>query len=189
MRPGCGGHARRAQTRRSFTIAHNVWSPHGPQHGGGYSRTRMVLPSLLASYSRVIPQGGRRVADDTPVSNETSRLWAADPSRYIDTAGCGNSVNTGHRMALRMIMDSLRYGSPRSVSTASVSTWHGRTAAATRPTPPTPPTTHTAAPTGPTPPPNNPKPSTPSPNITTTKETPPPSLLHRDRDATQGSAA
>jgi len=37
------------------------------------------------------------------------RLDAADPSRYLDTTGCGNSVNTGHPVALRMIMDSLRY--------------------------------------------------------------------------------
>ena len=37
------------------------------------------------------------------------RLDPADPSRYLDTTGCGNSVNTGHPIALRMIMDSLRY--------------------------------------------------------------------------------
>jgi isoamylase len=37
------------------------------------------------------------------------RLDPADPARYLDTTGCGNSVNTGHPVALRMIMDSLRY--------------------------------------------------------------------------------
>jgi isoamylase len=37
------------------------------------------------------------------------RLDPADPSRYVDTTGTGNSVNTGHPVALRMIMDSLRY--------------------------------------------------------------------------------
>lgn len=37
------------------------------------------------------------------------RLVAADPSQYFDTTGCGNSVNTGHPVALRMITDSLRY--------------------------------------------------------------------------------
>jgi glycogen operon protein len=37
------------------------------------------------------------------------RLDAADPSRYLDTTGCGNSLNAGHPVALRMIMDSLRY--------------------------------------------------------------------------------
>ncbi|MDR3655827.1 MAG: glycogen debranching protein GlgX [Mycobacterium sp.] len=37
------------------------------------------------------------------------RLDPADPARYLDTTGCGNSVNTGHPVALRMVMDSLRY--------------------------------------------------------------------------------
>jgi isoamylase len=37
------------------------------------------------------------------------RLDPADPSRYLDTTGTGNSLNTGHPVALRMIMDSLRY--------------------------------------------------------------------------------
>jgi len=37
------------------------------------------------------------------------RLDPGDPSRYVDTTGCGNSVNSGHPVALRMIMDSLRY--------------------------------------------------------------------------------
>ncbi|MBV8346154.1 MAG: glycogen debranching protein GlgX [Mycolicibacterium sp.] len=37
------------------------------------------------------------------------RLDPADPGRYVDTTGTGNSVNTGHPVALRMIMDSLRY--------------------------------------------------------------------------------
>ncbi|MEE6134887.1 glycogen debranching protein GlgX [Mycobacterium sp. 050128] len=37
------------------------------------------------------------------------RLDPKDPGCYIDTTGCGNSVNTGNPVALRMIMDSLRY--------------------------------------------------------------------------------
>jgi isoamylase len=37
------------------------------------------------------------------------RLDAADPSRYVDTTGCGNSLNTADATTLRMIMDSLRY--------------------------------------------------------------------------------
>ena len=37
------------------------------------------------------------------------RLAPGDQSRYIDTTGCGNSVNVAHPTALRMIMDSLRY--------------------------------------------------------------------------------
>jgi glycogen operon protein len=37
------------------------------------------------------------------------RLDPADPSRYVDTTGCGNSLNAGDTLTLQMIMDSLRY--------------------------------------------------------------------------------
>ena len=37
------------------------------------------------------------------------RLDPADPGRYVDTTGTGNSLNTGHPTTLRLIMDSLRY--------------------------------------------------------------------------------
>ncbi len=37
------------------------------------------------------------------------RLDRRDPSRYIDTTGCGNSLNMGHHRTHQMMMDSLRY--------------------------------------------------------------------------------
>ena len=37
------------------------------------------------------------------------RLDPADPSRYYDTTGTGNSLNAGSPLTLRLIMDSLRY--------------------------------------------------------------------------------
>jgi glycogen operon protein len=37
------------------------------------------------------------------------RLEPDDPSTYIDTTGCGNSLNVGNPVTLRLIMDSLRY--------------------------------------------------------------------------------
>jgi isoamylase len=37
------------------------------------------------------------------------RLVPDDPSKYYDTTGTGNSVNSGHPFTLRLIMDSLRY--------------------------------------------------------------------------------
>ena len=37
------------------------------------------------------------------------RLDEADPRYYLDTTGCGNALNVGHPVALRLIMDSLRY--------------------------------------------------------------------------------
>ena len=37
------------------------------------------------------------------------RLNPADPSQYIDTTGCGNSLNAGDPVTLGLIMDSLRY--------------------------------------------------------------------------------
>jgi isoamylase len=37
------------------------------------------------------------------------RLDPRDQSRYIDTTGCGNSLNAGDTLTLQLIMDSLRY--------------------------------------------------------------------------------
>jgi isoamylase len=37
------------------------------------------------------------------------RLDPADPRRYVDHTGCGNTVNTGHPRVIQLIMDSLRY--------------------------------------------------------------------------------
>ncbi len=37
------------------------------------------------------------------------RLVAADPSKYVDYTGTGNSLNMRHAEALRLMMDSLRY--------------------------------------------------------------------------------
>jgi isoamylase len=37
------------------------------------------------------------------------RLDPADPRRYVDTTGCGNSLNVRDPVCLRLIMDSLRY--------------------------------------------------------------------------------
>ncbi len=37
------------------------------------------------------------------------RLDPDDPSRYVDTTGCGNSLNAGDPQTLQLIMDSLRY--------------------------------------------------------------------------------
>ncbi len=37
------------------------------------------------------------------------RLDPANPSQYIDTTGCGNSLNAGNPRTLQLIMDSLRY--------------------------------------------------------------------------------
>ncbi len=37
------------------------------------------------------------------------RVKPEDESRYVDTTGCGNSLNASHPMVLRLIVDSLRY--------------------------------------------------------------------------------
>ena len=37
------------------------------------------------------------------------RLDPNDPSRYLDSTGCGNTLNMGHHRAHQMMMDSLRY--------------------------------------------------------------------------------
>jgi glycogen operon protein len=36
-------------------------------------------------------------------------LVPGDPRYYVDTTGCGNTVNAGHPVALQLLMDSLRY--------------------------------------------------------------------------------
>ena len=37
------------------------------------------------------------------------RLEPGDPRHYVDTTGCGNSLNVGDPLTLQLIMDSLRY--------------------------------------------------------------------------------
>ena len=37
------------------------------------------------------------------------RLRPDEPRRYVDTTGCGNSIDAGDPLALQLIMDSLRY--------------------------------------------------------------------------------
>jgi isoamylase len=37
------------------------------------------------------------------------RLQTDDPRHYVDTTGCGNSLNAGNPVTLQLIMDSLRY--------------------------------------------------------------------------------
>jgi isoamylase len=37
------------------------------------------------------------------------RMDPASPGTYVDTTGCGNSLNAGNRASLRLLMDSLRY--------------------------------------------------------------------------------
>jgi isoamylase len=39
----------------------------------------------------------------------TYRLDPADPSRYLDTTGCGNTLNLQHPRTLRLVLESLRY--------------------------------------------------------------------------------
>ena len=43
------------------------------------------------------------------IDNASYYLLADDPRHCFDTTGCGNTVNVGHPMVLRMVLDSLRY--------------------------------------------------------------------------------
>ena len=61
------------------------------------------------------------------------RLDPGDPSRYLDTTGCGNSLNAADAATLRMIMDSLRYWVSEMGSTAFGSTSRPHSAAKTVP--------------------------------------------------------
>ena len=63
------------------------------------------------------------------------RLDPADPRRYVDTTGTGNSLNAGDPVCLQLIMDSLRYWLTEMGVDGSASTshppWPARTAGST----------------------------------------------------------
>ena len=63
------------------------------------------------------------------------RLDPADPRRYVDTTGTGNSLNAGDPVCLQLIMDSLRYWLTEMGVDGTASTshppWPARTAGST----------------------------------------------------------
>ena len=74
-------------TRRAWRSARRRLQPH--------RRGRPTRPHAVP------PRPGQR----RPTTGSTP----ADPSRYLDTTGCGNSLNAADPFALQLIMDSLRY--------------------------------------------------------------------------------
>ena len=80
-------------------------------HGRGPARRR----SRGAARRRVQPHGRGAIwrPDALPSAVWTTpayyRLEPDDPRRYVDTTGCGNSLNAGDPLTLQLIMDSLRY--------------------------------------------------------------------------------
>jgi isoamylase len=74
-------------------------------HGAGLEVVLDVVFNHTAESDHLGPTLCHRGIDNTAYY----RLDPADPARYLDTTGCGNSLNAADPFALQMIMDSLRY--------------------------------------------------------------------------------
>ena len=74
-------------------------------HGAGLEVVLDVVFNHTAESDHLGPTLCHRGIDNTAYY----RLDPADPSRYLDTTGCGNSLNAADPFALQMIMDSLRF--------------------------------------------------------------------------------
>jgi glycogen operon protein len=74
-------------------------------HGAGLEVVLDVVFNHTAESNHLGPTLCHRGIDNAAYY----RLDPADPSRYLDTTGCGNSLNARNPFALQMIMDSLRY--------------------------------------------------------------------------------
>src|SRR3954451_22124237 len=74
-------------------------------HGAGLEVVLDVVFNHTAESDHLGPTLCHRGIDNTAYY----RLDPADPARYLDTTGCGNSLNAADPVALQMIMDSLRY--------------------------------------------------------------------------------
>src|SRR3954451_4716830 len=74
-------------------------------HGAGLEFVLVVVFNHPAESDHLGPTLCHRGIDNTAYY----RLDPADPARYLDTTGCGNSLNAADPFALQMIMDSLRY--------------------------------------------------------------------------------
>ena len=74
-------------------------------HGAGLEVILDVVFNHTAEGDRTGPTLAFRGLDNPAYYH----LDPADPARYVDTTGTGNSLNAGHPRCLQMIMDSLRY--------------------------------------------------------------------------------
>src|SRR5262249_5580655 len=74
-------------------------------HAAGIEVLLDVVFNHTAEGNDLGPTSGSRDLNN-PAS---SRLDDGDPRHYIDTTGCGNSLNAGDPITLQLIMDSLRY--------------------------------------------------------------------------------
>lgn len=88
--------------------------------GGQVAEFKQMVKSIHAAGLEVIldvvfnhtaegPAGGPMMSFRGIDNPAYYRLDPADPARYIDTTGCGNSLNVEDATALQLVMDSLRY--------------------------------------------------------------------------------
>ena len=76
-----------------------------PARGGHRGDPRRRLQPLRRGRRR----WALRSASAAWTTPRTTGSTPRDPSHYIDTTGCGNSLNAGDTLTLQLIMDSLRY--------------------------------------------------------------------------------
>ena len=74
-------------------------------HGAGLEVVLDVVLNHTAETDQFGPTLSLRGLDNATYY----RLDPADPSRYLDWAGCGNSLNLGHPRVLQLAMDALRH--------------------------------------------------------------------------------
>ena len=74
-------------------------------HGAGIEVVLDVVLNHTAETDHLGPTLSLRGLDNATYY----RLDPADPSRYLDWAGCGNSLNLGHPRVLQLAMDALRH--------------------------------------------------------------------------------
>ncbi|MGD9510189.1 MAG: glycogen debranching protein GlgX [Geminicoccaceae bacterium] len=74
-------------------------------HGAGLELVLDVVLNHTAETDQLGPTLSLRGLDNATYY----RLDPGDPSRYLDWAGCGNSLNLGHPRVLQLAMDALRH--------------------------------------------------------------------------------
>ncbi len=102
-----------------FLAPHNGYSSSTEPHGQAAEFKSMVKVLHQAGIEVILDVVYNHTAESGALGPTLSfrgidnaayyRLDDADPSRYLDYTGCGNSLNVRHPHALQLIMDSLRY--------------------------------------------------------------------------------
>ena len=101
-----------------YFAPHNAYSSVGDRGGQVDEFRRMVRDLHAAGLEVILDVVFNHTAEGSEygpmlcfrgIDNGAYYRLAADPSRYVDDTGCGNTVDLHQPQALRLVMDSLRY--------------------------------------------------------------------------------